>query len=111
MIRICSGLLGFGCLVLFLVGCVSIGREFPTPTPEMIKNGVTTRAEMLKLLGPPVQAGIEDGDLTWTWIHVRGGAAGETLSKQLHVKFDERGVVKSYSYSSNHPKELSEKMK
>jgi hypothetical protein len=39
------------------------------------------------------------------------GGAGETLSKQLHVKFDERGVVKSYSYSSNHPKELSEKTK
>ena len=106
-----SGLLGVGCLVVLLVGCVSIGREFPTPTPEMIKNKVTTQAEMLKLFGPPVQAGLEDGDLTWTWLHVRGGAAGETVSKQLHVKFYERGVVKSYSYSSNYPKELSEKMK
>jgi hypothetical protein len=94
-----------------LVGCFSIEREFPTPTPGMIKNRVTTRAEMLTMVGPPVQAGLEDGNLTWTWLHVSGGAAGETLSKRLHVKFDERGVVKSYADSSSHPKELPEKMK
>ncbi len=111
MMRVHSGLLGFGCLFLLLVGCVSIGREFPTPTPEMIKNGVTTRAELLKLFGSPTQVGIEDGDQTWTWLYVRAGAVGQTLSRELHVKFNERGLVKSYSYTSNLPEEVQEKTK
>jgi len=100
-----------GCLIFLLAGCVSVGREFPTPTPEMIKNGVTTRAELLKLFGSPTQVGIEDGDQTWTWLHVRAGAVGQTLSRELHVRFNERGLVKSYSYTSSLPEEVQQKTK
>jgi len=103
-------LLVLGSVLLLLAGCISYGREFPTPTPEAITNGVTTRAELLKLFGSPTQVGLEDGDQTWTWIHVRAGA-GQTLSKQLHVKFNERGVVKSYSYTSSLPEEVQQKTK
>ncbi|MDD5558974.1 hypothetical protein [Candidatus Methylomirabilis sp.] len=99
-------ILGVGCFVLLLVGCVSVGEEFRTPTAEMIKNGVTTRAELLQLFGSPTQVGIEDGDRTWTWLHVRTGAIGRTLSKELHVKFNERGIVKSHSYTSTLPEEV-----
>lgn len=99
-------ILGLGCFILLLAGCVSVGEEFRTPTSQMIKNGVTTRAELLQLFGSPTQVGIEDGDQTWTWLHVRAGAIGRTLSKELHVKFNERGVAKSYSYTSNLPEEV-----
>jgi len=99
-------LLSLGLLSLLLAGCVSVGAEFPTPTVAMIRNGVTTRAELLQLFGSPTQVGIEDGDQTWTWLHVRAGAIGRTLSKELHVKFNERGIVKSYSYTSNLPEEV-----
>lgn len=98
-------------IILLLAGCVSIGREFPTPTTDTIKNGITTRAELQQRFGLPVQEGIEDGHRTWTWIHVKTGPGGQTLSKQLHVKFDERGIVKSYSFTSNHPEDLTEKAK
>jgi hypothetical protein len=97
-------------VLLLLAGCISVGREFPTPTPEAITNGVTTRAELLKLFGSPTQVGLEDGDHTWTWIHVRAGA-GQTLSRQLHVRFNERGVVKAYSYTSSLPEEIQQKTK
>lgn len=101
-------ILSLGCFILLLAGCVSVGEEFRTPTSEMIKNGVTTRAELLQLFGSPTQVGIEDGDHTWTWAYVRAGGVGRTLSKELHVKFTERGIVKSYSYSSNLPEEIQQ---
>ena len=103
-------LLVLGSVLLLLAGCISYGREFPAPTPEAITNGVTTRAELLKLFGSPTQVGLEDGDHTWTWIHVRVGS-GQTLSRQLHVRFNERGVVKSYSYTSSLPEEIQQKTK
>ncbi len=103
--------LGLGCLVLLLAGCISVGREFPAPTPEMIKSGSTTRAGLLKLFGSPTQVGIEDGDPTWTWVQVKAGGFGQPLSRELHVKFDERGIVKTYSYTSNLPEEVQQKTK
>jgi outer membrane protein assembly factor BamE (lipoprotein component of BamABCDE complex) len=95
-----------GCFILLLAGCISVGEEFRTPTAEMIKNGVTTRAELLQLFGSPTQVGIEDGDQTWTWVYVRAGGFGRSLSKELHVTLNERGVVKSYSYTSSLPEEV-----
>jgi len=96
-------------VVLLLTGCVSVGREFPTPTQEEIKNGVTTKAELLQRFGSPTQVGIENGDHTWTWVYIRAGGVGRPLSKQLHVKFDDRGVVKAYSYTSSLPEEVQQK--
>jgi hypothetical protein len=103
---LCRCVIRLGCLVFLLAGCVSVGAEFSTPTGEMIKNGVTTRAELLQRFGSPTQVGIENGDQSWTWLHVRAGVIGRTLSKALHVKFNERGVVKSYSYTSSLPEEV-----
>lgn len=102
---------GTGLLGLLLVGCVSVGREFPTPTAEMITNGVSTQAELRQLFGPPVQEGIEDGDRTWTWVLFKSGLGGQTVSKQFHVKFNERGIVKSYAFTSSLPEDLTQKTK
>ena len=99
-------LIGLGCVMLLLAGCISVGEEFRTPTAEMIKNGVTTRAELLQLFGSPTQVGIEDGKQTWTWVYVRASGFGRNLSKELHVTFTERGVVNSYSYTSSLPEEI-----
>ena len=104
-----SRVVGLGSLILLLAGCVSVGREFPTPTQEMIKNGVTSRAELVQHFGYPTQVGIENGDQTWTWVYVRAGGLGQPRSKELHVKFDDRGVVKSYSYTSNLPEEVQQR--
>jgi hypothetical protein len=99
-------MVSLGCFILLLAGCISVGEEFRTPTAETIKNGVTTRAELLQLFGSPTQVGIEDGDQTWTWVYVRAGGFGRSLSKELHVTLSERGVVKSYSYTSSLPEEV-----
>lgn len=99
-------LVSLGSIILLCAGCVSVGEEFRTPTADMIKNGVTTRSELLQLFGSPTQVGIEDGDQTWTWAYVRAGGFSRTLSKELQVKFTERGIVKSYSYTSSLPEEV-----
>ena len=96
-------------VVLLLTGCVSVGREFPTPTQEMIKNGVTTGVELVQRFGSPTHVGIENGDQTWSWVYVSASGLGQPLSKELRVRFDDRGVVKSYSYSSNLPEDVQQK--
>lgn len=98
-------------LVLGLTACASMftaGREFPSPKPDAIKNGATTKADLVQLFGEPAQVGVKDGDPTWTWYYFRKGQkSGEPdLSKQLDVTLSSAGVVKSYSFSSNFPEDM-----
>jgi len=82
------------------------GRDFPSPKPGAeIKNGATTKADLLKMYGDPTQVGIKDGDQTWTWYYFQAGKDSD-LSKQLEVTFNAQGVVKSYSFSSNFPEDM-----
>ena len=93
------------CLVI-LTACaaLTVGREFPAPAKDTIRNGVTTKAELVRLFGEPTQVGIDDGDTTWTWVYFKHG--DPQLTKQLQVRFTDRGVAKSYSYSSNFPEDM-----
>ncbi len=95
-----------GCLLLFAACAgLTIGREFPAPTRETIRNGATTKADLVRLFGEPTQVGIDDGDTTWTWLYVARSADKEQ-TKQLTVRFRNDGVVKSHSYSSNFPEDM-----
>lgn len=94
-------------LAVVLAACASVlttGREFPSPGRDAIRNGVTTKADLVRLLGEPTQVGIKDGDQTWTWYYFRKGEPD--LAKQLEVTFTPQGVVKSYSFSSNFPEDM-----
>jgi outer membrane protein assembly factor BamE (lipoprotein component of BamABCDE complex) len=87
---------------------LSTGRDFPSPKPGAeIKNGATTKADLLKMYGDPTQVGMKDGDQTWTWYYFKKGSGKDgDLSKQLEVTFNPQGVVKSYSFSSNFPEDM-----
>ena len=92
---------------LGLGACASVlstGREFPSPTRDTVRNGATTKADLVRLFGEPVQVGVKDGDQTWTWYYFRKG--DPDLTKQLEVTFTREGVVKSYSFSSNFPEDM-----
>ena len=67
-----------------------MGREFPPPTAETFKNGVTTKADLIRLFRAPTQVGIEDGAPTSTWLYVKAGGFGRPLSKELQAKLDKR---------------------
>ncbi len=94
-------------LALGLAACASVfatGRDFPSPARETIRDGTTTKADLVRLFGEPTQVGVKDGDQTWTWYYFKKGEPD--LSKQLEVTFASSGVVKSYSFSSNFPEDL-----
>lgn len=71
----------------------------------MIEPGKTTKADLLRFFADPYQVGYDTGDLTWSWFYGKKSSTGE-LSKELTVRFDAKGVVKSYSFRSNHPEDM-----
>ena len=95
-------------VALAACGALSTGRDFPSLKPGMeIKNGATSKADLLKMFGDPTQVGIKDGDQTWTWYYFQKSSGKEgDLSKQLEVTFNPQGLVKSYSFSSNFPEDM-----
>jgi hypothetical protein len=95
-------------LVLVLAaGCVSVrfGRDFPSPEAKSIVAGKTDRATLQRMFGDPYQVGLDSGDPTWRWFYGQRDSAAE-VSKDLTVRFNAEGVVKSYSFTSNFPDDL-----
>ena len=97
------------CLVALalLAGCISVrfGRDFPSPEPKWIVASKTDRYGLVQMFGEPYQAGIDNGDTTWRWFYGRRDA-GVEVSKDLTVRFNADGIVKSYSFTSNFPDDL-----
>ena len=94
-------------LALALWGCAGlpVGREFPSPEAAQIKTDVTDKTRLLTLFGEPYQVGIDNGDQTWRWFYARRSASA-TVSKDLSVRFNANGTVKSYSFTSNFPEDM-----
>jgi hypothetical protein len=95
-------------VVPLLVGCFTagFGREFPSPGARMIAVGKTDRASLRQVFGEPYQVGIDSGDATWRWFFGRR-ASGTELTKDLTVRFNADGTVKSYSFTSNFPDDMN----
>lgn len=90
-----------------LVACGSVftsGREFPSPARDAIRAGATTKGDLVQMFGEPTQVGVDDGDPTWSWLYFKKG--NPDLTKQLTVRFDPNGRVKSYSFNSNFPEDM-----
>jgi hypothetical protein len=98
------GLLAAGTAAL-LAGCLTVGRDFPALAVTKLEIGVTTRERVRELFGHPWRVGVEDGDPTWTYGHYRYTLLGSTRTRDLVVRFDRAGVVKSYTFSSTDPKD------
>ena len=88
------------CFLLAAIGCATVGHEFPVDPVSQITIGETTRAEIEEQFGPPWRVGIEDGMRTWTYGHYRYKLFGEAKTRDLVLRFDDRGVVTSYTYNS-----------
>lgn len=103
MPRLIALLLG---IALGAAACAAFttGRDFSSPGRETIRNGTTTKADLVRLFGEPTQVGIDDGDQTWSWIYFKKG--DPDLTKTLTIRFQPTGVVKSYSFSSNFPEDM-----
>ena len=98
------GLLAAGAASL-LAGCLTVGRDFPAQRVTQLHIGTTTREEVRTAFGQPWRTGLEDGQPTWTYGHYRYTLLGNTRTRDLVIRFDPRGVVQSYTFSSTDPKD------
>lgn len=91
-------LLGF--MACTLGSCATVGREFPTERVSDIELQGTTRAEIQEMFGPPWRTGIEDGYETWTYGRYRYAIFSDAKTKDLVVRFNDQGVVRSYTFNT-----------
>lgn len=84
-----------------LGGCVTLGKPFNAAQVPSITIGKTTRDDISKTFGQPFRTGIESGDETWTFVNYHFSVFGAQTAKDLYVRFNPNGTVKSYSYNSN----------
>ena len=87
-------------LILFVSGCITLGKEFPEANVSSITIGLTTKNEVRKLFGSPWLSGVQDGKLAWTYGSYDYSLFGERKAKDLIVQFDVRGKVSSFTYST-----------
>lgn len=92
-------------LTMTISGCVTLGREFPVDAVSRIQKGKTTRTEIDHLFGTPWRTGLDDGMRTWTYAHYRYSLFGESKTRDLIVRFDEKGIVASYTFNSTYPED------
>jgi hypothetical protein len=89
-------------LAVATLSCATIGHRFPPENVARVKIGQTTKAQLLGDFGLPYRRGIEDGDSTWTYVYYKFRLFGENLrTRDLYLRFDPDGRVKSYTYNSN----------
>jgi hypothetical protein len=85
---------------LFLGGCATVGHDFPADKVAAIQLHRTTQAEIEETFGPPWRTGIEDGGVTWTYGRYRYAIFSEAKTKDLVLRFDDQGVVVSYTFNT-----------
>ncbi len=85
-----------------VTGCMPsmMGRPFPVQKVRQIELNKTTKAEIRQMFGEPWRTGIEDGKRTWTYAEY-----STSFARDLVIRFDEHGVVRSYSFSSSLPED------
>ncbi|MBU0743030.1 outer membrane protein assembly factor BamE [bacterium] len=98
MPRVLAGALA--CAWLIAAGCATVGRDFPMGHVSEIRIGETTQAEIRETFGAPWRVGEEDGKRTWTYGKYRYRLLGRPRTSDLVVRFDDGGVVASYSFST-----------
>lgn len=90
-------------LVVFALGCFSVGSAFPTHKVSKIQIGKTTQDQVRSDFGAPWRTGLEDGDETWTYGRYVYGLGAPARTADLKIRFDRRGVVSSYTFSTTDP--------
>lgn len=86
--------------LLLPTGCATVGRQFPVESVSRIRMNESDQNEIRALFGPPWRTGVEDGRVTWTYGRYKYRLFGETETTDLVLRFDDRGVVVSYTFST-----------
>lgn len=87
-------------LSLLFSGCASIGKEFPVKDVARIEIGSTTQKQIIDMFGSPWRTGLESGQKTWTYGTYNYGLFQQKQATDLVIRFDEKNVVVSYTFST-----------
>lgn len=87
-------------LVLFLWGCMIVGRDFPVTPIRTIQQNVTTQRDIFGYFGEPYRRGLDSGYESWTYSFHSYQLGQLQQSKELYVVFNKDGTVRSYSFTS-----------
>lgn len=100
IVKLSSLLLLGGFASTQLTGCFTVGQEFAGSRVPEIKIGQTTKQNVTDIFGRPWRTGLEDGKTTWTYGIYKYSLFGEGDTQDLLIRFDNNGVVRSYTFSS-----------
>ena len=89
-------------LASLALGCLTVGHEFDVAQVPQLEIGVTQRDDVRRLLGEPWRTGIEDGLPTWTYGHYRYSVFSPAQTRDLVIRYDAAGVVRSYGFNSTY---------
>ena len=105
--KVKKGLLALG-VMLLIAGCVSLtaGNDFDISSVENIVKNTTTKDEIHQWFGSPYMTGVDNGDEAWTYEYVKAGTK-DTKIKSLYIVFGKTGNVKSFTFSTNFPDEMT----
>ncbi len=99
---------GIVLLLLTISGCASVelGRDFSLSQIEQkLQIGVTNKAAVRDVLGPPLSTGVElrEGKRLEEWVYYSGAGTLPKLSdaklKILQIRFGSDGMVESYNWA------------
>jgi hypothetical protein len=100
-LRLLTIIMLLAALSLPVTGCMpSMGRPFPVQKVRQIELNKTSMTEIRQMFGEPWRTGLDDGKRTWTY-----GEYSTNFTRDLKILFDDRNVVKSYSFSSSVPED------
>ena len=103
--RFWVGLFAVAIIVASVASCATIGRDFSESEVSEIRIGETTQTQIRDMFGTPWRVGIEDGQPTWTYGKYKYKLFGQANTKDLVIRFDEKGVVVSYSFNTTEHQE------
>ncbi len=87
-------------LVLAVVGCATVGQDFPAGKVGALQIGKTSKEEVRTMFGAPWRTGIEDGRQTWTYGKYRYSMFAPAKTQDLVIRFNDDGKVVSYTYNT-----------
>lgn len=90
----------FSLVTTQLTGCFTVGQEFAASKVPEIKIGQTRKQDITDLFGSPWRTGLEDGHATWTYGIYKYSVFGSNDTQDLLIRFDNQGLVRSYTFSS-----------
>lgn len=88
-------------LAIFIAGCISFGRPIDQADLDQVESGVTTKAQVIKLMGDPDKISRNNDIITFIYTHTTSqpgmgtSASGSInyITQKVTISFDKNDIV------------------